>query len=134
MMDCAEEVIPGVNARGHKLMSPDLWFFACHFPGDPTVPGVLQLEAIVQLCALTILTLPGNKGKVAYLTHTSRVRFKRKVLPGERLDLEARLLSWKRGIGSCSGKALVGGQIACEAEFGLALPDELTRYQISAVK
>src|SRR4051812_18494382 len=77
MMDAAN-VIPGVSATGHKDLPKDTWFFACHFPRDPNVPGALQLEAIVQVCALTLLCLPGNKNQVAYLSSARNVKFKRK--------------------------------------------------------
>ncbi len=126
MMDEATAVIAGESARGFKQLSPSEWFFECHFPGDPTMPGMLQLEAIVQMTALTILCLPGNAGKVAYIVAVKDVRFRRKVLPGDRLDLEGQLLSWKRGVGACKGRAAVNGETACEAEFTLVLPDELT--------
>lgn len=130
MIDKVDEVIPGISARGYKNLTINDWFFDCHFEDDPTMPGMLQLEAIVQLCALTILTLPGNKGKIAYLASADRVKFRRKVLPGDRLNIETQLHTWKRGIGQCSGIATVNEELACEAQFSLVLPDELTRYRL----
>ena len=60
LVDVAEEVVPGVSAKGYKDLSINDWFFDCHFPGDPNMPGMLQIEAMVQLCALTILTLEAS--------------------------------------------------------------------------
>ena len=62
MIDFAEEVIPGKSAKGYKDFKEDEWFFQVHWPSDPNVPGMLQIEALVQMSALSILSLPGNKG------------------------------------------------------------------------
>ena len=67
LIDFAEEVIPGVSAKGYKDLTLNDWFFKVHFPGDPNMPGMLQIEALVQMCALIVLTLPGNKGKIVEL-------------------------------------------------------------------
>ena len=61
MIDFAEEVIPGKSARGYKDLTEGEWFFKVHWPGDPNMPGFLQIEALVQMCALSILSLEGNK-------------------------------------------------------------------------
>ena len=64
MIDMATEVIPGESAKGFKNLTSNDWFFECHFEGDPNMPGMLQVEALVQMSALSVLTLPENKGKV----------------------------------------------------------------------
>lgn len=134
MIDFAEEVIPGVSAKGYKNLTKDDWFFECHWPGDPNMPGMLQIEALVQMCALTVLTLPGNKGKVVYLTSANNIKFLRKIVSGDRLDIETRLLSWKRGVGSCSGTGSVNGEIACRADFTIVMPDVLNEYKVLSKK
>lgn len=131
MMDEATEIVPGASAKGYKQLRRSDWFFDVHFPGDPSMPGVLQVEALVQLCALTILTLPGNKGKVAYLVAAGNIKLARKVIPGDRLDLDTRLLTWNRGMGTCTGRATVDGQLACRADFTLVLPDMLEQYKVA---
>ena len=130
MMDLAEEVVPGVSARGYKDLRPDEWFFRVHFPGDPNMPGMLQIEALVQMCALTVLTLPGNKGKAAYLTSANNIRLSRKVMPGDRLDIETTLHSWKRGLGQCSGTGSVRDTLACRADFTIVLPEILNEFRV----
>ncbi len=134
LVDFAEEVIPGVSAKGYKNLSINEWFFKCHFPGDPNMPGMLQIEAMVQLCALTVLTLPGNKGKVAYLTSANNIKLSKKIIPGDRLDMETELISWKRGIGKCKGTGFVKGETACRADFTIVLPDILEEYAVSSNK
>ncbi len=79
MIDFAEEVIPGKSARGYKDLNNDEWFFKVHWVGDPNMPGMLQIESLVQMCALSILCLPGNKGKVVYLTSASNLKFIKKL-------------------------------------------------------
>ena len=130
MIDAAEEVIPGISARGYKDLTEKDWFFECHWPGDPNMPGLLQIEALVQMCALTVLTLPGNKGKVVYLTSVNNVKFSKKIVAGDRLDIETKLLFFKRGIGSCSGTGSVNGEVACRADFTIVLPDALKEYKV----
>lgn len=134
LIDVAEEIIPGVSAKGYKNLSVNEWFFECHFPGDPNMPGMLQLEAIMQLSALMVLTLPGNKGKVAYLTGANNIKLMRKIVPGDRFDIETKLNSWKRGVGSCSGTGSVNGKIACKVDFTFVMPDILNEFRVSPGK
>lgn len=131
MIDHAEEVIPGVSARGYRQLTDEDWFFKCHFPGDPNMPGLLQIEALVQMSALAIVTLPGNKGKVCYLTSADTLKLKRKILPGDRLDIETRVLSFKRGIAKCEGRGLVQGVLACEAVFTIVVPHILDTFKVA---
>ncbi len=130
MIDEALEVIPGASAKGYKDLTKYDWFFQCHWPGEPNMPGMLQIEALVQMCALTILTLPGNKGKVLYLTSANNLKFSKKVLPGDRLYIETKLVSYKRGIGICSGTGTVKGEVACRADFTIVMPDVLGGYKV----
>ena len=71
MIDYVEEVVPGKFANGYKDLKED-WFFKVHWPKDPNMPGMLQIEALVQMAALTILTMPENKGKVVYLVSADK--------------------------------------------------------------
>ena len=75
LIDFATEVIPGKSAKGYKVLKVDEWFFKVHWPNDPNMPGMLQIEALVQMCSLSILTLPGNKGKVMYLVSADKLKF-----------------------------------------------------------
>jgi 3-hydroxyacyl-[acyl-carrier-protein] dehydratase len=130
MIDVADSITPGKKAFGYKNLTANDWFFKCHFPGDPNMPGLLQIEAIVQMSALIILTLPDNKGKVMYLSKLKNSRFKKKVLIGDKLNIYSELKSFKRGIASFYGKAMVNDKIVCDAEFELVLPDEVEKYKI----
>ena len=131
LVDVAEEVMPGVSAKGYKNLSINDWFFDCHFPGDPNMPGMLQIEALVQLNALAILTLDGNKGKVAYLSSASNLKWLRKVVPGDRLNMDTKLVSFKRGVARSTGVGSVNGELTCKADFTLILPHIMDEYKVN---
>ncbi len=130
MIDYAEEVIPGKSAKGYKDLPEDEWFFKVHWENDPNVPGMLQVEALVQMCALSILCLPGNKGKVMYLVSATNLKFIKKILPKNRLYIETKVKSYKRGLAICEGVGLVDKKIVCKAEFNLILPEEIKKYNL----
>ena len=130
MIDFAEEIVPGKSAKGYKDLKEDEWFFKVHWPRDPNVPGMLQIEALVQMSALSILSLPGNKGKVMYLTSANNIKFIKKIIPNKRLYIETKVKSFKRGLAICEGLGLVEKQIACKAEFNLILPEEIKKYNL----
>ena len=92
MIDFATEIVPGKSAKWYKDLSKDEWFFKVHWPTDPNMPGMLQIEALVQMSALSILTLPGNKGKVMYLVNANNLKFFKKVLPNNKYCIET---TWK---------------------------------------
>lgn len=130
MIDYVNEVIPGKSAKGYKNLSANEWFFKCHFPGDPSMPGMLQMEALIQMLALTVLALEGNKGKVIYIANATNMKFARKVLPGDVLAIETELLSWKRGIGKGLGKGFVKGTLACKGEFTITDPEVIKNFNV----
>ena len=130
MIDHASEVIPGVSAKGYKDFKNDEWFFKVHWKNDPNVPGMLQIESLVQMSALSILSLPGNKGKVVYLISANKLKFIKKILPGSRLFIDTKIKSFKRGIAVCEGVGLIDESLACKAEFNLILPEEIKKYNL----
>ena len=130
MIDEATSVEPGKSANGFKDLSKDEWFFKVHWPNDPNMPGMLQIEALVQMCALSILCMPGNKGKVMYLTSANNLKFIKKIVPDSRLYIETKVLSFKRGIAVCEGKGIVNKEMACKASFNLILPEEIKKYNL----
>ncbi len=129
MIDYANEIIPGKSAKGYKDLGSDDWFFKVHWENDPNMPGMLQIESLVQMCALSILTLPGNKGKVMYLASANNLKFIKKVIPNTRLYLNTKIISFKRGLALCYGEGLIDNQIVCKADFNLILPDEINKLK-----
>ena len=130
LIDYATEIYPGKSAKGYKDLTKEEWFFKVHWPKDPNMPGMLQVEALVQMCELSILTLPGNKGKTLYLTSAHNLKFIKKIIPNNRLFIETKIKSYKRGLAICEGAGLIENKLACKAEFNLILPDEIKRYNL----
>ena len=131
MIDFATEIIPGKSAKGYKDLKKDEWYFKVHWPNDPNMPGMLQIEALVQMCALSILTLPGNKGKVMYLTSANNMKFIKKITPNNRLSIETKIKDYKRGLAICEAKGSIENVLACKAEFNLILPEEIKKYTLN---
>ena len=130
MIDFATEVVPGKSAKGYKDLSEKEWFFKVHWPGDPNMPGMLQVEALVQMSSLAILTLPNNKGKIMYLVSSDKIKFIKKIIPNSRFNLESKIKYFKRGIASCEGSGFVNNELVCKAEFNLILPEEIKQYNL----
>ncbi len=119
LIDCIEELEPGVRAVGYKCITFDEPQFAGHFPGQPVMPGVLMIEALAQVGAVAILSLPENKGKTAFFGAINDAKFKQMVVPGDRLKLECEIIKRKGPIG-------VGKAVATNAEGKVAVSAELT--------
>ena len=127
MIDVVTEVEPGEYAKGYKNLTNNEWYFPKHFPEGPNMPGALQLEAMAQMLTVAITTQEGLKGCVTHaLEHT--VRFKKEVVPGDRLEITATIDSWRRGI--CKGHAtgMTNGEVACEAKMMITIPEILESY------
>ena len=117
LVDCIEELEPCVRAVGYKCVTFREDFFKGHFPGEPVMPGVLIVEALAQVGAAAVLSLEENKGKTAYFGAIDHVRFRRKVIPGDRLRLECELIRRKGPVGVGRAEASVDGETAVTAEL-----------------
>lgn len=123
LVDRILELEPGVRAVGEKLVSANEPQFTGHFPGNPVFPGVLIIEALAQTGAVVALSLPVYKGKLVLFAGIDDCRFKRVVRPGDVLRLEVSLDKMRRGVGKGTGRATVGGELACEAGLLFAVAD-----------
>lgn len=97
MIDFVEEVLPGKYAKGYKNFSYNEWFFPGHFEDDPSVPSSIMLEACSQMMLMTFLTKPEFKKMRTACLKINNVEFKRKIIPGERMDIAATLKSSRGG-------------------------------------
>jgi 3-hydroxyacyl-[acyl-carrier-protein] dehydratase len=122
---------PGQKCIGVKNLTQNEWYFPVHFPGDPCMPGYLQAEALTQVCALTILSLDGNKGKQVLLLSSDKLRLFQKVRPGDVMILETELLSYRHGIAKGKGRAIVDGKLVCSCEMTFTFSDSEERRSLT---
>jgi 3-hydroxyacyl-[acyl-carrier-protein] dehydratase len=121
LVDKIIELKPGEEALGIKNISFGEIFFQGHFPEYPIFPGVLIVEALAQVGAVAILSLPENKGKIALFAGIDGFRFRKPVLPGDVLRLEVKLTKMRGPIGKGAAKATVDGQTVADGELTFAL-------------
>ena len=116
-------LVPGESAQGRWRLTGEEWFFAGHFPGRPTLPGVLMCEAIAQVGAIAVLTDERFVGKLPLFGGLDRARFRRQVGPGDELTLEVSLGRMSARAGKGSGRALLRGEVACSCELLFVVVD-----------
>ena len=121
MIDEVEEYIPGESATAYKNVSEDEYYFKGHFPGNPIMPGVLIVESLAQTGAVAILSMEENKGKNALFGGIDKIRFKKQVVPGDRLKLEVKIIKRKGPIGIGEAIATVEGKVAAKGELTFAI-------------
>ncbi len=114
---------PGQSASGLWRLTGDEWFFSGHFPGRPTLPGVLMCEAIAQVGAIAVLADERFAGKLPLFGGLDTARFRRQVGPGDTLELQVELGRMSARAGKGTGRALLDGKAACECELMFVLVD-----------
>ncbi|MFV0499264.1 MAG: 3-hydroxyacyl-ACP dehydratase FabZ [Bacilli bacterium] len=93
------EIISETVAKGTVYLDDSKWFFAGHFPNEPVMPGVLQVEAAAQVGATALLSKAENKGKIGYFTGIDKVKFRKKMMPNDELHITVTFIKMKMGIG-----------------------------------
>ncbi len=121
MIDEVEEYVPGQSAVAYKNVDESEWYFKGHFPGNPIMPGVLIAESLAQTGAIAILSMEENKGKNALFGGIDKMKFKKMVVPGDRLKLEVKIIKQKGPIGVGEATASVNDKIVARGELTFAL-------------
>ncbi|MCD5406605.1 MAG: 3-hydroxyacyl-ACP dehydratase FabZ [Desulfotomaculum sp.] len=121
LVDKITELESGKRAVGFKNITANEPFFQGHFPDYPVMPGVLIIEALAQVGAVALLSMPEYEGKIALFAGIDGVRFRRQVIPGDQLLLEVELTKLRSKIGKSKAKAQVDGQLVAEAELMFAI-------------
>jgi len=117
------ELEPGVSCAAIWRLTGNEAFFAGHFPGRPTLPGVLIIEALAQTAGLAALSDENFEGKLPLFGGIDKARFRRQVIPGDTLTLEANLGRMSKMAGKATGLASVDGEIACQVEMMFVIAD-----------
>ncbi|NLY70470.1 MAG: 3-hydroxyacyl-ACP dehydratase FabZ [Clostridiales bacterium] len=112
-----------IEVTGLKNVTINEPFFQGHFPGNPIMPGVLIVEALAQTGGIAAALVEENKDKLGVFTGIESFKFRRQVVPGDTLQLEAHIIALRRGLAKVSVKATVEGQIAAEGEIKFAMVD-----------
>lgn len=120
---------PGRRAVVSKAFTYNEMFFPGHFDDEPNVPGFIQLECLVQAFLMTFQAMDEYSGMKASDSEFRNVTFKRKVVPGDILVIDASLQSIKRGVAIGTATSTVNGEVACSAEFVVALPEILDCFK-----
>ena len=121
MIDEVEEYIPGESAVAYKNVKETEGYFKGHFPGNPIMPGVLITESLAQTGAIAILSMEENRGKNALFGGIDKMKFKKMVVPDDRLKLEVKIIKRKGPIGVGEAIATVDGKIVAKGELTFAI-------------
>lgn len=127
-VDVITEAVAGKSAKGYKNFTYNEWFFPPHFEDEPNVPGFVQLETLVQVFLMSFLTIAGNEGqKTAFLN--TEANFKKKIIPGDRLDIIATLDSYRRGLAKGDVKGYIKGELANSAKLLIGIPEIMSKFK-----
>lgn len=129
MIDRVDKILPGKSCYAIKKLTQEDWFFNCHLEKEKLMPGVLQIEAMLQTLVLAIYTMEGHKGKLSFVTDIS-TKLISKVSPNTQLDIYADLISYRRGIAKGVVNTKVNNTKVCEGEFTLISPHDLPAPRI----
>ena len=134
LIDEIVELEPGVRAVGKKYLRPDEFWFAGHFPQEPVQPGVLTIEMLAQTGAVCSLSLPENKGRIAYFAGIDKAKFRNKAVPGDTLTLEVEVIKVRGPLAVCKAVATVDGRKIVTAELTSMLGDAPAAVESGAEK
>lgn len=128
-VDFIEEAIPGKSAKGFKNFTFNEWYFPAHFEDEPNVPGFVQIETLTQVFLMTFLTFPENKGKKTGFVSVNNAKFKKKIIPGNKLEMVATLDSYRRGLAKGSVVGTIDGEVACQVELVVSIPEIMINFR-----
>lgn len=121
LVDRITECVPSKSCKGYKNLTMNEGFFQGHFPNNPIMPGVLQIEAMAQVGAGILMTVPEYAGKLVVFAGIEKCRFKRIVRPGDKLEMEVVLTKFRAPVFKAHGIATVDGQVAAEADMTFSI-------------
>lgn len=129
LLDYVNEVEPNQYAKGYKNFTYGEWFFKSHFPNDPNVPSAIMIDVMSQILLMTFLTISGNEKKITACLRINKVEFRKKIIPGDRLELVANLKSYRNGIAIGETEGYILDEFVCKAEFMIGIPEEIKKLK-----
>ena len=126
LIDAVEDIRPGESAIGIKDVTPDEPYFEGHFPGEPIMPGVMIVEAMAQTAGVLVVDGTGQEDSnlLVYFMGIDKARFRKRVLPGDRLELHVRIMRGRGKVWKFYGAAKVRGELVAEAEYSAMIITE----------
>ena len=128
-IDKVTEAVPGESAKATKCWTYNEWFFPAHYEDEPNVPGFIQVEALVQTFIMTFLCMDEYKGSKTNFVSMDNVKFKRKIVPGDVMKIEANLDSLKRGLAKGSAQGFVEDELTCTSDFVVTIPSVFENFR-----
>jgi len=122
------DIKPGNYAKAIKNFTYNEWFFPAHFEDEPNVPGFIQLETLVQTFIMTFLSIKNFKNMKTNFFEANNAKFRRKIVPGETLEINAILNYFKRGLAKGYAEGFVNNEFTCSADFVITVPDVFNKY------
>ena len=122
------EIKPGKYVKAIKNFTYNEWFFPAHFDDEPNVPGFIQLEVLVQTFIMTFLSIKEYRNMKTNFLDANNTKFRRKIIPGEKLEINAVLDDFKRGLAKGYAEGYIDGEFACSSEFIITIPDILNKF------
>lgn len=122
------EIKPGKYVKTIKNFTYNEWFFPAHFEDEPNVPGFIQIEALVQSFIMTFLSIKKYKNMKTNFFDANNAKFRRKIIPGETLEIKAVLNDFKRGLAKGNAEGYVNKEFACSAEFVITIPEIFNKF------
>ena len=129
LIDCITELEPGKRVRGFKYFSENEWLFHCNKNETAPVPFTMAIEILTEMFLMPVLTLDDNKGKITNFLSADDAAVFRDIHPGDKMEIEATVLSWKRGIASGIAEGYINGELACSAKLKFVIPDVMNQYK-----
>ena len=123
LIDTVQELIPGERVTASFRVDPDREIFRGHFPGDPVLPGVYSVECMAQTADILLLSSERYAGKIPLFLGINNVRFLRKILPGDTIEIRAKLISERieKAIATCSAEIYNHGELTATGDVTLAM-------------
>lgn len=129
MIDRVTEIIQGKSSKGFKNFTYNEWFFPAHFEDNPNVPGVITLEALLEMFIMSFITLPECLGKETTDVKVDQLHFHKKIVPGDRLDIVTELKRFRFGVATGTAEGYVNDEKVCSCKLVVCVPEIVNEFK-----